>query len=284
MTGNFAQDKLPWSDIPFILALARCRSFSDAAEVLKVDRTTVARRLDKLETQLNSKIFERHLGELSLSTEGRRIVAIAERAEQELSQIQIDTDERRIKYGKVRVSVSEHVLAAFAPEVCQLIADLPEAFLEFTTSDRQVDLAKYEADIVLRIGRAPPPRLHTIDLGEMRFACYRPKTETGPVKKYWARAGETEVPKVLRKDHPDAEVIAAVDGILPMREVIIAGGGAALLPYIVGEKDERLRMCSDFVSSGKFRLYAGCLPEQRHLHRIRLVMKHLSKTLSAALA
>jgi DNA-binding transcriptional LysR family regulator len=239
--------------------------------------------LDRLETQLNNKIFERHQGELTLSAEGRRVVAIAERAEQELSQIQLDTSERRIKYGKVRISVSEHVLAAFAPELCTLIADLPDAFLEFTTSNRHVDLQKYEADIVLRIGRAAPSQLHSIELGPMQFACFRPVSEEGPIDKYWTLPGEVNVHKILRKENPNASVVAAIDGVLPMREAVLAGGGAALLPCVIGDKDDRLKRCSEVLSDSGFRLYVACLPEQRHLHRIRLVMKHLSQTLSNAL-
>lgn len=281
--GNYAQQGLPWADVPFLLALARSKSFMAAAEELNVDRTTVARRLDRLESHLNKRIFERIAGALTLNPEGRRIVAIAERAEQELSEVQPETGDRRMTYGKVRLSVSEHVLAAFAPAFCEFIEEHSEIFLELTTSDRFVDLFKYEADIVLRIGQTPPTGLHSLDLGDVQFACYRRRDEVGPVKVFWPRVGETSVPEQLLKDGPDAKVVAAIDGVLPTRDVVLAGGGAAVLPSFLGSMDDRLIVCSDAFSSGKFRLYMGCLPEQRHLHRIRLVRKHLSALLSKAL-
>lgn len=282
-TGKFAHPSLPWADVPFLLALARSTSFVAAAEELNVDRTTVARRLERIESRLNSTIFERNNGQLTLNAQGRRIAAIAERAEQELSEVQPNTHDRRVTYGKVRLSVSEHVLSAFAEHFAAFSKSHAEIFLELTTSDRFVDLFKYEADIVLRIGQSPPPGLHTIDLGTVGFGYYRRRDETGPLTTYWPRVGETDVPKHLLKDHPDIEPLAAIDGVLQSRDLVLAGGGTAVLPRFLGDLDDRLVLCSKASSPSKFRLYAGCLPEQRNLQRIKLTMKTLSATISKVL-
>lgn len=281
--GENAHTDLPWADVPLLLALARGKSFAAAAQLLGLDRTTVARRLERLEAKLDTQLFERLAGELSPTPQGRRILAVAERAEQELSHLEPNSEDRRLRYGKVRISVSEHVLSAFAPQLNAFIVDHPEVFLELTTSDRLVDLFKYEADIVLRIGKKPTATLHTIDLGEVHFAFYRRQGETGPVMTFWPRAGETDVPDLLLKENPEAKVIAAIDGILPTREMILAGGGAGVLPRFLGDSDERLIACSGDFTSAEYRLFMGCLPEQRNLHRIRIVMKHLSIGLTQAL-
>jgi len=281
--GENAQTELPWGEVPVLLALARGKSFAVAAQMLGIDRTTVARRLERLEAQLDTQLFDRVAGGLSLTQHGRRILAVSERAEQELSHIQTNCEERRIKYGKVRISVSEHVLSAFAPQLNAFMNDHPDLFLELTTSNRLVDLAKYEADVVLRIGKRPTATLHTRDLGEVRFAYYRRQDETGPILTFWPRAGETEVPAQLLKDHPDAKVVAAIDGVLPTRDMILAGGGAGALPHFLGGSDDRLIPCSEDILPDTFRLFMGCLPEQRNLQRIQIVMKHLSKSLSQSL-
>ena len=282
--GENAQIDLPWADVPILLALMRCKSLAAAADVLGVDRTTVARRLERLEAQLGTQLFERISGKLVATDEGRRILSVAERAEQELSNLNPSESEQRFKYGKVRIAISEHVLAAFAPQLIAFIHDHPDVFLEFVTSNRFVDLTRYEADIVLRIGRNPPEKMYTKDLGEVRFALYRRADETGPVRIFWPRAGEPEMPKFIRHDHPEAVSIAAVDGVLPTREMILTGGGAGVLPRSLGDRDNRLAPCSDDISVSPYRLFIGCLREQRNLHRIRLVMRHLTKHLSNALA
>lgn len=281
--GKDAHLDLPWAEVPILLALMRCRSLAAAAQALGVDRTTVARRLERLEAQLGVQLFERISGKLVATDQGRRILSAAERAEQELSHLNPSETEQRFKLGKVRIALSEHVLAGFAPQLSAFVHDHPDVFLEFVTSNRFVDLSKYEADVVLRIGRNPPEKMYTKDLGQVRFALYRRVDETGPVRIFWQRAGESEIPQFMSGDHPEAVSIAAIDGVLPTREVILAGGGAGVLPRFLGDSDSRLTPCSDDISENFYRLFIGCLHEQRNLHRIRLVMRDLTKQLTEAL-
>lgn len=282
--GKNAQIKLPWADIPVLLALMRCSSMAAAGRELGLDRTTVARRLERLESQLGMQLFERQSGNLVPTDQGRHILSIAERAEQELSDLQPSDSERRFKYGKVRISLSEHVLAAFSSQLNAFIHEQPELFLELSASNQLVNLSKYEADIVLRIGRTPSKGLHTIDLGAVHFALYRLKGETGPLQIFWPRAGQVELPKLVRQKYPQAKAVAAVDGVLPTREMILAGGGAGILPKFLGDQDDRLVTCSDDILVEKYRLFIGCLHEQRNLHRIRLVMQQLGEKLKKTLA
>ena len=85
---------LPWSEVPILLALMRGKSLMAAASELKVDRTTVARRLERLEASLGLQLFERLNGKLEPTEHGRRLFSIAERAEQELSDIQSDDEDK----------------------------------------------------------------------------------------------------------------------------------------------------------------------------------------------
>lgn len=253
------------------------------ASELNVDRTTVARRLERLEALLGLQLFERLNGKLEPTQHGRRLFSIAERAEQELSDIQNDDEEKRFEYGKVRISTSEHVLAAFAPQISDFISDHPKILLEIVTSNRFADLSKYEADIVLRIGSKPPPSLKTIDLGSVRFGLYKRRDETGPVEKIWTHPGEIKLSKSIAELHPEAKVSAIIDGVLPTREMILSAGGAGVLPKFLGSSDQRLVSCSEDFIPQKYRLFMGCLPEQRNLRRIQIVMRDLSDSLKQAL-
>ncbi|MFY0681305.1 MAG: LysR family transcriptional regulator [Thalassovita sp.] len=281
--GKNARSELPWADVPILLALMRRKSLGAAAEALGVDRTTVARRLERLEAQLGTQLFERISGKLVATDAGRRILSAAERAEQELSSLNPTESEQRFKHGKVRIALSEHVLAGFAPQLSEFVHAHPDVFLEFVTSNRFVDLSKYEADIVIRIGRIPSEKMYTKDLGQVNFALYRRADEIGPLRIFWPRAGETDMPPVLRRDHPDAVSLAAIDGVLPTRDIILSGGGAGILPRFLGDGDTRLTAISTDLSESPYRLFIGCLQEQRNLHRIRLVMQKLTKKLAEAL-
>ena len=50
---------MDWSHLEYFLAVARAGSLSGAAKRLQVNHTTVARRLDKLEQQLQVRLFDR---------------------------------------------------------------------------------------------------------------------------------------------------------------------------------------------------------------------------------
>ena len=281
--GVSAQPGLPWTDAPILLALSRSKSFMAAAGALGIDRTTVARRLDRLEATLGIKLFERSAAGLDLTPEGRRILSFVERAEQELSQLHPDEERHRIGYGKVRLSLSQHVLAAFAAPLARFIDEHPDFFLDLATSDRYVDLHRFEADIVLRLGKSRPSGLHSIDLGPVHFGLYRRADEDGPISRVWALPGQTSAPVPTLGQSEPVEVIAAVDGVLPTRDMILAGGGAGVLPHFLGENDLRLSPSPSDVVPEPYRLWMSCLPEQRNLVRIRSVMKGLAAPLSDAL-
>lgn len=275
--------KLLWADAPFILSLARGSSFVSAAHDLGVDRTTVARRLERLEAQLGAMLFKRVSGKLELTRYGRKVMSFVEKAEQELSQLNVDQKDQNIAGGRVRVSVSQHVLAGFAKQIRQFIVKHPGILLELTTSDRFVDLYKYEADIVLRIAKTRPDKLHSVDLGIVNFRLYSHIEQPDSVDTLLAYPGQSELPKQMRPENNQAKIVAAVEGVLPTRDMIIAGAGAGVLPSFIGQSDMRLRPCSPKSPTGRYRLYMCCLPAQRTLSRIQMVMENLACQIAAAL-
>ena len=50
---------MDWSNLEFFLAVARTGSLSSAAKNLQVNHSTVSRRLDRLESDLNIKLFKK---------------------------------------------------------------------------------------------------------------------------------------------------------------------------------------------------------------------------------
>ena len=69
-----------WSDFQTVLAIARKGSLSGAGRELGLSQSTVSRRLQAIERQLNRPIFVRSSGgDLSLNEAGKALVAAAER-------------------------------------------------------------------------------------------------------------------------------------------------------------------------------------------------------------
>lgn len=282
--GKNARYDLPWSDAPFVLSLARNGSFAGAAREMGVDRTTVSRRLDALESRLGARLFDRTSIGLELTEEGRRIVSCMERAEQELRSLNSGKDDPRIGHGKVRVSISPHVISAFAEDVRRFAVENPKLLLEFLTTDYFVNLHRYEADIAIRIGTDLPHDLYNIVLGEIHFGYYRSVKDSGEGNMFWGAPGQTDTADYQSDSGRESFLLASVDGVLPMRDLIANCGGIGVLPTFLGATDKRLAWSGAYRSPKQFHMTISCLPEQKNLNRIRSTMRRLTALFSERLA
>ncbi len=75
---------MKWDDVKFVLAVARGQTLSAAARQLKVDQTTVGRRLAALEQAAGTKLFRRVDGRLVPTEAGEIVSTRAERVETEM--------------------------------------------------------------------------------------------------------------------------------------------------------------------------------------------------------
>ena len=276
MAGNNAHI-VPWADMPFLLALARAGNPSRAASDQGTDRTTMVRRLDRLEAQLGRQMFDRVPGAYELTPFGRTVFAAAERAEQELAPI-AGAQGGPFPLGRVRLSMSEQILAGFAQVFADLAAAHPEILVDLATTDHFVDLSRFEADVALRLSRKAPAGLHAVDLGPVAFALYRPAGRPD-VAQFITRPGEDTVPGYVRALLPGARQVMSVDGMVSVLAMVRAGVGAGILPSFLGDGDAALTKLGPVTVGQRFHLFAACLPEQRNLQRIRRVLSFLRRNL-----
>jgi DNA-binding transcriptional LysR family regulator len=274
-----AQSELPWSDLPFFLALARRKTLSAAARALNLDRTTVSRRADHLEKLLGRQIFERNTGQFELTSYGRRVFSAAERAEQELKLLDTAQDPQRHAFGTVRLSLSAQFFPALSKTLTKFSEEHPDILLQVTTSDRFLSLNRFETDVALRLSRQSPKGLSVTKLGRVSYFLYRHADLSGPVIDYITHPGRETIPDEVQNLAPSARIVMSVDGVLPMRDLIATGVGAGILPSFLGDTDTRLAKCSAELSSSEFHLFLACLPEQKRLHRVNRLVSFLSKEL-----
>jgi len=282
---------LPWSDVPFFLALARATSLAGAARSLSMDRSTVSRRLEHLERKLEKPLFERKSGSFILTEFGRRALAAATHAEEALLQFGSSTDD--FTYGQLTVTISEHLLVCYADHFAAFSLAHPEIHLNIVTSDRLLNLRRYEADIGFRLSRSAPPGIYHKRLQPVSFKIYRSKGEAGPTRRYIASPREQTISHGLRTVLPEAEIALTVDGVLAMRETIATGGGAGMLSSVLGDADPRLvavtppihelplNVAEDTRRRKPFFAYLLCLPEQKSLYRVRTFFSFMEKRIGA---
>jgi DNA-binding transcriptional LysR family regulator len=145
---------IAWDDLRILLAL-RYGSLAAAARILRVDATTVGRRLAASERALGTRLFTRTPEGLRPTAAGLRALAVAEQSADAISALERDvagSDERVA--GRVRITSGDGVLVhALAPALPTLVARHPLLQVELLASSRPVDLARGEADVAVRLFR-----------------------------------------------------------------------------------------------------------------------------------
>ena len=76
---------LSWDDFRIVKAIADCGSLAEAAKALRINQSTVFRKLGQIETKLDTRLFKRSRSALTLTPRGEHMVRLAARMEQDVA-------------------------------------------------------------------------------------------------------------------------------------------------------------------------------------------------------
>lgn len=145
-----------WDDARFFLAIHREGSLSAAARKLGVNQSTMSRKLASMEERLAVKLFVRTRDRFVLAPLGERMVARAERMEEEALALERDIlgQEERLT-GTVRITAPDAFgTTVITPLLIELQARYPDITCELNVSNRLMSLSRREADIGIRTARS----------------------------------------------------------------------------------------------------------------------------------
>jgi DNA-binding transcriptional LysR family regulator len=139
-------------DLKVLQAVLRTGSMAAASEALGIDRTTVGRRLEQLEAQLQVVLFTRTRAGLAPTAAARLLEERASRILQELRELEAAARATGAEVrGAVRLTTSEGLASHLVRRgLLELRDRYPELALELLTGNRMLDLAAGEADLALR--------------------------------------------------------------------------------------------------------------------------------------
>jgi DNA-binding transcriptional LysR family regulator len=151
----YSQASMDWDNLKFFLALAETGSLSRASEKLRVDHSTVARRIEMLEQDLGVRLVERLSRAYRLTDEGERVRDRAKQIEAGIDDIArfaqaVDCSPRRV----VRVNGPPTFISQFlAPRLLPLQGQRPGLRIELVGEARQISLSRGETDLAIRMVR-----------------------------------------------------------------------------------------------------------------------------------
>ena len=163
-----------WNDLRAFLAVAREGRLTAAARRLRIDHSTLSRRICGLEAALRTRLFERHASGYVPTAAGERLMTEAEAIESRALAIGSRIAERaQDMAGSVRIGSPEGFGTCFlSREIGSLTARHPTLDIELVANPRSVSLSKREADIVITGAQPVEGRLHARKLTDYELGLY----------------------------------------------------------------------------------------------------------------
>jgi len=108
-------DTLNWDDLRVFLHAARAGNLSQTAKRMRLDHSTVSRRISQMEASLGVAVFERHRTGLKLNEIGERLLRHAEKVESAIIAIheEASTGDTEGLAGTVRLATMEGIASLY---------------------------------------------------------------------------------------------------------------------------------------------------------------------------
>jgi DNA-binding transcriptional LysR family regulator len=164
-----SSDAIDWDDLRYFLRAAEAKTLAGAARAMRVEHTTVGRRLSALERALGATVMLRTPNGLELTALGESLLPLAHEIERAVAAVSETVATRKTR---VRLAVPSGFTHLFAPYLGELRRDHPDLSLEVVSGSRPVDLTRGEADLAIRIGPVSGEGLVSRKLGDASSALY----------------------------------------------------------------------------------------------------------------
>jgi DNA-binding transcriptional LysR family regulator len=284
---------LNWYDLRFVLAVAREQALAPAARALRVNETTIARRIARAELILGSRLFHRTRGKLLPTEAGQIVIQHAERIEAEVGALgELATAADSHAAGSVRLTANPLLVnRLLVPAIAELQALQPMLRLELVAEPRNLSLTKREADLALRLARPDKEqRVVARRIGDLSFAVYGPAGKRRRSQRWIALddamahlPNAAWIRRAIQQEDA-APPLLTVNDADTMLHSIGNGLGRSLLPCAIADRDPTLARLSGKAPVLTRELWLLVHPDIRHLARIKAVVGWLEQTVSRALS
>ena len=243
------------NEMAVFVKVAEELSITRAARALNLPKSTVSRRLTRLEERLGVRLIHRSTRNLNLTEVGvafyercARLIAEADEAEMAISEL------HQIPRGHLRITAPSLFAVAFLrPIVADFMEQYQDVTIELMLSSRVVNVIEEGFDLAIRVGRLEDSTLVARKLGPTAMGIY-----ASPA--YLERWGEPTDPKELtqhlclilgsgipqadwRLESPHHEPVTVnvqgrlvVNDLHFLRDAVIAGMGIGQIPSFMSYK------------------------------------------------
>ena len=271
-----------WDDLRYFLSVARAGSISAAGRELGVKHTTVARRIQALETDMDARLFDR-------TPTGYVMTQIAENLLDKVSVI-----EDKVKLIDRQASHSDSALAGplkltvafelanriLLPKLDSFYQAYPRIELQLMMTKGLVDLARLDADLALRMTPTPPENLIGRELVKINHGLYASESL---LKRFTKKlptilfTTELSPPPWMKKHFSDSLVAYRIDDVGSMAVAAAQGHGVVKLPCFIGDTQPGLLRLDYELEKSKWGIWLLNHVDLRSTARVRASKEFLQQ-------
>ncbi|MFT5482887.1 MAG: DNA-binding transcriptional LysR family regulator [Halieaceae bacterium] len=247
---GYGVNALDWDDMKVLLALSRRGSARAAAQSLGVSNSTVTRRLDELERNLQSRLFDRTPDGYKMTANAEQILPTAEHIEELIlaAELKIKGKDEDLE-GVIRLTTPDVGRMGFLVQgLAEFSRKYPAIELEVLASHEALDLSRREADIAIRV---MPANVKPADYLIGRYLCPLSTStyvhrallrsdDPGDVSHLWwigkSLAGQREE-WLAGSDFPELPVRHSIVNLGLLGAAVRAKMGMALMPCFAAAED-----------------------------------------------
>ncbi|MBL4789675.1 MAG: LysR family transcriptional regulator [Kordiimonadaceae bacterium] len=245
-----------WDDLRIFLAVAEAPSMRVAAKNLKISHSTVSRRVEALEREMDVKLFDRTTDGYRLTRSGDELLPVATSMQEQLFSFNRNVAGRDAELkGRVCVAVLDLLaISLLMPHFRDFMEAYPNIKLTVLDGMAPLDLSKRQADVAFRYTNRPPEHLIGTKLGVDHQAAYatrdylekhNPNKPDSDAK--WVAWGRPEGKPswIARSPFPQLETAGYFNHMLIQHQAVREGLGIGYFACIVGDKDPELVRISE---------------------------------------
>lgn len=249
--------RLGWDDLLYVLSVGRSGSLSGAARELRVNHSTVFRRIGAIEEQLGVRLFERRRDGYVPTAAGEAAVRLAEEVDEDVTALERKLAGEDLRpTGTVRVTTTDTLISTVVPICVAFRRSYPEICIELVTGNQFLNLSRRDADVALRPSAHPPENLHGRRVSWIGFAvygssAYLASTGGGDLTRAheWIGLDDTlshlAVYKWMAENVAPERISFRASSFMAVIDAAAAGMGLAALPCYMGDGRPALERVSE---------------------------------------
>jgi DNA-binding transcriptional LysR family regulator len=256
-----------WDDLRIIAAVSDEGSYARAGARLRIDETTVGRRLQRIERALGLRLFDSIDGARRPTRQCEQVLAHVRAMAGQVAEI-ASVGAREVGFaGRFRIAstnaVAEEILA---PRAASLLAQNPGLAIQFLTSRENVKFSHWQADLAIRLRKPEKGDFTITKLGELRLYLIEPEAggEAAVVCTYPDDLGPIPEAQFLASRGLAARARCISENVRVIKSLIRTRQAIGVLPEF---------LCQDLIADR--RLVATLLPRTREVWL--LVQNHLRR-------